>query len=199
MVQDLDLFPQQFIRYGSGLRFFYIKIYLLWFRTQKFFSKFFFTMAQKSGLKFFFTKISSVWFRTQIFFCKNLFAMVQDLDFFSNFFFHYGSGLNFFFTKISSVWLRTQIFFRKNLFAMVQDLKFFFQIFFFHHGSGLRIFLMIFLGLEFFFFNKIPSLCLRTLHHGSGLKIFFQAISSRWLRTSNLLFNSSNSVLQLGA
>ena len=64
MAQDLDFFLQKFIHYGSGLRFFYAKIY-----SQIFFRKNLFTMAQDLD-----------------FFCNNLFAMVQDLEFFSIFF-----------------------------------------------------------------------------------------------------------------
>ena len=109
MVHDLDLFPQQFICYGSGLSFFYIKIYLLWFRTQKFFSIFFFTTAQKSGLNFFFH--------------KNFFSMVQDLDFFPQKFIRYGSGL--------------EIFFSNFFFHYGSGLRIFFPQKFLSHGSGL--------------------------------------------------------------
>jgi len=62
MVQDLDLFPQQFIRYGSGLRFFLHKNLFAMVQDLEIFSQKF--LQYGSGLRFFSAKIYSLWFRT---------------------------------------------------------------------------------------------------------------------------------------
>merc|ERR1712030_294724 len=97
MAQDLDLFPEKFVRYGSGLRFVSAYIYSLWLRTYIIFCKKLFAMVQDLEFFpiFFFTMAQEL-----IFFSKNFSSMAHDL----RFFFHkkficYASGHKFFFPQ----------------------------------------------------------------------------------------------------